>query len=503
MVFLIFVPLSVGRGQENLSCTSISVTVPYGGRAELVTIDNKVDFLARRREGTPIQNEYLGRPYPGGVTFHWEGNGQPAREFEVHLEGRRGGKIWKRVRSEKLPTDMPGVDIYYASLDLPEAIVGGNGVMAEMLPSNLAPDEFDKSENRIAAAFPMVCPRLDSTRYLMRSEADLDAGLLPGIDKIDPAVIDDPALDRYDGLLDSRNHPPEKVRQNGWRWQFDCRNVLCIDRAATTFDWEDGALVIGTGADGDIGEVIGGLYSNFHYTVVPCSDEIRRLYGVFMSGLEEKTPEEASRLMRCANDPGCNLAKATGGPTLYVHRMSGGAERPASKYAAYRAMQVLLHIARGKLHELGDRETARLNPQLLASGMLPGPFLSKRMCVRHTGNGDDRRCAQYYDQCEWFDTSYHAPYQQMNYRNFCIWDWDSDPGPKREQCAMILLWEGDGAATERARHVGWIGDTDISDDFIGMFEVRRDDFSKGPVEQQNFSGHLTIEFVTRNRTACR
>lgn len=126
--------------------------------------------------------------------------------------------------------------------------------------------------------------------------------------------------------------------------------------------------------------------------------------------------------------------------------------------------------------------------------MLPGPFQSKILGRR----GDN------YDQCEWLDTKFQAPEQVMNYRNFCIWDWDMDPQPFNDQCAMILIYEGDGFSTAFSRAMGYIGPTDIADDFVGLFEVyRRDTVNGDEVTVTNYSGQATLKLATLDEAVCR
>ncbi len=457
---LILVPLTSVLSQSGMTCHMLSLLVPIGGHAQIMDPTSGIT-PAGERSPVYIRNDYLGRLYQGGKAYDWLVASQTPQTFSVRLEGRLGGKIERSIVSEEI---VPGNrDMLLAALSIPEKIIGGDGPTAELVPPDLAPNQFDSREAGgilpVPASFPITCPRLASTRHLL--------GLQRGID---PSVVSDPNQDWYEGTLDSKNQPPDDILQNGWTWNFDCHNVLCINKATTRFDWEDERIVIGTdAAGGDVTEAgAGGLYANFHYAVVPCKNEYHNQYQRFVSGLPGGTAIAASQLMRCANRVRC-----TEGDT---------------RHEAYQAMQFLLHLAQGNLDEIGRGDQS---PELRAHGMLPGPFLSKT-AMANSG----------YDQCEWLDTRYHAPNQSVNYRNFCIWDWDSDTRPSDQQCVMVLLWEGDGASTGFARRTGAIGSTDVADDFIGFFEVRRANTLSAPLEVSNYSSDVTLGLTTGDAT-CR
>ena len=444
-----------------MSCHGVSLLVPVGGRAQVLNPTSGITPMGGR-DHLYIQNSYLGRPYRGGKAFDWLVDSHTPQTFEVLLEGRLGGKIQKTLSSEPITPHHP--NFLLAALAPSEGIVGGDGPTAELVPPDLGPNQFDSREVGslfpVPAVFPITCPRLASTRYLFGQ----DSG-------IDPAVVTDPASDWYEGNLDSKNNPPDDITggDSAWRWQFDCHNVLCFKKVTTRFDWEDERILIGTDHSGnDVTEAgAGGLYANFHYAVVPCQQTYREQYQQFLNGLpsERRDAISASQLMRCANNRNCTEG-----------------------YDAYRAMQYLLHLAQGNLAEIGRGEQV---PPLRANSVLPGPFLSKS-----AGNNNG------YDQCEWFDTRHHAPVQNMNYHNFCIWDWDSDPTLSEEQCVMVLMWEGDGASTNFARQNAIIGPTDVADDFIGLFEVRRSNTLGAPFVVHNYSNDITLELTTGDAT-CR
>lgn len=114
--------------------------------------------------------------------------------------------------------------------------------------------------------------------------------------------------------------------------------------------------------------------------------------------------------------------------------------------------QTLLHLAQGKLSEI-DKNS--LKPELRTHSFIPGPFLAKKDYI--------------YQQCEWGDTTYQAPVQELQYDHLFIWDWDL-PAKKKDR-VLIIVWEGDEEdwlIQDQMIHPFY-----LTDDLIAVFEVNR------------------------------
>lgn len=337
-------------------------------------------------------------------------------------------------------------------------VIGGSGNGAEFMAPNL--DCTDLRQQPL----PTICPRMASQRHVTLATAG---------PATEPTSLE---ADWYDGQWDTNNNPPTRT----WGLtphQFDCRNVLRIDRVTTTFDWEDADLLVGYSdgqhglphgdiTEGDLGT--GGAYANFHYAVFPLTTAAQAAYAAFLAALPPTdTPLQpgararaANALMRCAKTA-CALPQQQ----------------------AYEAMQYLLHLADRRLDRIGK---AAESPTQQYHSTLPGAYWTRNDAG--------------YDQCEWLDTATLAPQQTVSYRNFGIWDWDSDAAT---DCVGVLLFEGDGHAVLLQRHgLDLIGDTDSPDDFVGLYTVCRAAAAMpGGVTLANFSGDLTVTFSTGD-TSC-
>lgn len=119
--------------------------------------------------------------------------------------------------------------------------------------------------------------------------------------------------------------------------------------------------------------------------------------------------------------------------------------------------QTLLHFAQGKLFEI-DKDDLR--PTLRTHSFIPGPFLSRSNFVYHL--------------CEWGDTAYQAPIQELDYTSLKIWDWDYTV-PHADHI-LIIVWEGDEEDWLYAAKL--LHPFYLTDDLIGVFEVKRKDTMK-------------------------
>jgi hypothetical protein len=181
---------------------------------------------------------------------------------------------------------------------------------------------------------------------------------------------------------------------------MDGRNVLLLQKIHITYDYEDSNIIDyerlnpKTGKLETLYEGMGGFYANFHFAALPYDPRV--------------------------------------------------AELPR---------QTLLHLAKGKLREIGREE---LRPALRTHGFLPGPFLSKREWN--------------YPVCEWGDTEYQAPEQSLEYRDIALWDWDYSV-PEAGHI-LLIVWESD--EPDALIREGKIPPTYLTDDVVGVFEVRRE-----------------------------
>lgn len=116
--------------------------------------------------------------------------------------------------------------------------------------------------------------------------------------------------------------------------------------------------------------------------------------------------------------------------------------------------QTLLHMVEGKLSEIDRLD---LTPPLRTHSFIPGPFLSK-----------DNRV---YPLCEWGDTTYQAPTQQLTYTNISLWDWDYEVPD--DDHVLFIVWEGD--EEDWLIRDELINPFYLTDDLVGIFEIKRQD----------------------------
>ncbi|NUM81796.1 hypothetical protein HUU42_13440, partial [bacterium] len=134
--------------------------------------------------------------------------------------------------------------------------------------------------------------------------------------------------------------------------------------------------------------------------------------------------------------------------------------------------QTLLHLAQGKLHEITP--PANINkPPLRVHSFLPGPFLSGSNYL--------------YDMCEWGDTTYQAPKQELDYINMALWDWDYSQGSS--QHIWLIVWEGD--EEDWLVQKGLLNPFTLTDDLIGVFEIKREQ-TLAPLTLINTQGDFEI-----------
>jgi hypothetical protein len=433
---------------------TLTILTQKGGSAEIIDGSCTLQSVA----DAPIENELLllndpSRSSYAGGQVHTYSCDQDVGLTDVRAHGRLGGSVCKTG-------DLMGLSLTW-DLTTSEGVIGGQGITSEAVPADV-----DCVGQLLEYKLPVICPWMASARLLSGEDAS-----------IDPAVISTPANDWEDLSLDPRNNPPSEVVVNGTPDVFDCANVLRIDKVDTRFEWESRDLLIGYAGDTPMYEGVGGVYSNFHYSVMPWDAQFDTQYQAFLAGLgatdaDYATPGgaavRASELMYCFYNPAACLADQTN---------------------AYHSWQFLLHLGMGSLAEIGQ---GALEPKLQLSSLVPGAFWSKK----EGGN----------DQCEWLDMTLLATSgrtrQAVTYRNFGIWDWDaqaSDPNP----CVAVLIWEGDGNQTPIARSSGVIGPTDIADDFVGYFKVCRNQMtSAASLTLENFSKDLLLTLSTGD-TQCR
>lgn len=118
--------------------------------------------------------------------------------------------------------------------------------------------------------------------------------------------------------------------------------------------------------------------------------------------------------------------------------------------------QQILHLAQGSLAAIGLSQFA---PQIRTHSFLPGPFLS--------------RSGSFYEMCEWGDTAYQAPLQELEYEDMALWDFDylatSEP-------LMLIVFESDHE--DHLLQQRLIPKNYLVDDLVGVFEIKKEDLKK-------------------------
>ncbi|MFO1464148.1 MAG: hypothetical protein U1F66_10265 [bacterium] len=258
---------------------------------------------------------------------------------------------------------------------------------------------------------PTLCPRLQAVET-------------PGIKTGDtPRFVYQAAQDRLNRLPLGQMGDPDAMegQQAKSVAEMDGRNALLVKRISVRYDYEDANIVDyerfnpKTGERQAVFEGMSGFYANFHYAVIPYAPGIADL-----------------------------------------------------------PRQTLLHLAQGRLKEIGREE---LRPALRTHSFLPGPFFSKEQWG--------------YALCEWGDTEYQAPNQELEYAGLALWDWDySIPGADH---LLLIVWEEDEEG--ELRRQGLIPPNYLTDDLVGVFEIRREE-TLGPRRYRNLRGDFEITLET-------
>jgi hypothetical protein len=401
-----------------------------------------------------IANDYPGADsaYVGGE-LHTYNCDPDVAITETRAYGRLGGVVCKNEDVidliDQLPLDISASFSLDWNVTTQEGAVGGTNILAEAVPGDLECIPGLLLDFKL----PAVCPWMASFRYLNGELAD-------------PSVMD-PSNDYMDMSLDPRNNPPQNVTAYpASSFVYDCANVLRIDEVSMRFDWESPLLLIG---DGLYEGATGGIYSNFHFTVVPWMqeyDDLNQDIEDYLAAVTQTSDYESAgavaakvnELMNCYTNPASCDATAT---------------------TAYQSWQTLMRLAENVL--LNPDEIALL-PQQHAEALLPGAFWTK-----DTAEGS---------QCEWLDTVLLSSSQitdfDIEYHNFGIWDWDiqsGDPDP----CVAVILWEGDGSQTSFYQG-NKIGPNDMADDFVGYFKLCKNSLDGGAESYYNYSDDLYIVF---------
>ncbi len=404
-----------------------------------------------------IENEYLEGKYLGGHRSIWSLGYYPGEKILLHADGRLGGCI------EEFSTLQAVEGKRVADLKTLEGVIGGTGAFAE-----LSSADPQCSDDWLQKKLPVPCPHLASSMLLYEGDSIIPA-----------EVVSNPTTDWFDACNDPLNNPPFYTwNRTDAPFTYDHRNILKIDKVRLTYDWEGADFIMGTDKTTlEDRKEVGGVYSNLHYSVMPCSNKLKVKYGEFFTGLLKfDNPQPGAlavatnHLFRCPNQ-GCDPVRQR----------------------AYEAMQFLLHVGHEEGAKLQEFDPVDLPPVQVHS-LLPGPFWTKKAEKTRPDTGSKVG----FDQCEWLDTASLAPTQELRYRNFGIWDWDSFDS----DCVAILIYEGDGGSTTLARGLKYIGDTDIADDFVGIFEVYRAETVGGRKRTlYNYTGELSLELTTDD-TVC-
>ncbi|MBI2338980.1 MAG: hypothetical protein HYU99_01235 [Deltaproteobacteria bacterium] len=253
---------------------------------------------------------------------------------------------------------------------------------------------------------------------------DIQPALCPRIKRINEQEF------IYDGAKDRLNHipvfqllDPDAGKGNQYKAyaEMDGKNVLLLKEVRISYDYEDTAIIDYegphpiTGKPHVVHEGNGGFYANIHYAVVPY----------------EKAIPEMNR-------------------------------------------QTLLHLATGKLKEIGKED---LRPALRTHSLIPGPFLSKSKRI--------------YDMCEWGDTAYQYPEQILEYDQMALWDWDYSV--KNADHILLIVWEGDEEDWLIQQKL--IDPFYLTDDLIGIFEIKKKE-TKEPLTLKNERNDFEITVQT-------
>lgn len=173
----------------------------------------------------------------------------------------------------------------------------------------------------------------------------------------------------------------------------------------------------------------------------------------------------------------------TGKPSRVIHEGEGGfyanfhyAIVPYEERYLHLGRQELLNLAEGKLYFI-DRED--LTPKLRVHSFIPGPYLSKTLG---------------YDVCEWGDTEYQAPVQELTYKDFAIWDWDMQVDGRPADKLILIVWEGDEEDWMIAKEL--IDPFYLTDDVVGTFVFNRGQTEK-PLVLRNDKKDFEVEVVTK------
>jgi len=133
--------------------------------------------------------------------------------------------------------------------------------------------------------------------------------------------------------------------------------------------------------------------------------------------------------------------------------------------------QELLNLVQGKLANI-DRED--LLPPLRLHSLLPGPYQSND---------------KVYPLCEWGDTSFQTPVQEMYYEQLYLWDWDIGPWKK----LILVVWEGDEEDWMIAD--GLLDPYYLTDDVVGVFTIDKAK-TLTPLTIKNKASNFEMEVMT-------
>lgn len=429
-------------------------------------------------EPSEILNQYLGltdpnipgkgldkyKLYNGGSLQNWQlPDGKIATDIQsVTAYGRRGGC----VTNPKAPTDI-SAPLLATLMGTREGMVGGGGIDSEGFMANP-----DCNEPGLKNTLPVLCPQMASFRYL-NGEKGISENVLQ------------PKNDFFDATYNFVNNIPANAPKD-----FDCTNVLKVDTVTTRYDWEDDALLWGIGFEGkEKGEIKGGDYSRFRYILFPLTNEKKQIYDSYYKTMVDylnggplqlpyqvgKLAIKASELVACA-DSDLKTAAEIQNPCN------------ADKKKAYQAWQYLVHLGQDEAGKgLSLLGKAKEEPSLKMFNTLPGAFL--------TTEDDPKK-----KDCEWLDTKFQAPEQTMVYKNFPVWDWDTDPAVS---CVGIVILEGDGGTQKTFGLIsGYYNDDFIQDDLVGYFTVCKGSPEATGKMLKNYSDDFEMTLSTGN-TICK
>lgn len=156
-------------------------------------------------------------------------------------------------------------------------------------------------------------------------------------------------------------------------------------------------------------------------------------------------------------------------------------------------------------------------PSHRLQGFLPSLFEGATAGEPQFGRDSDGNALYSYTKCEWHDTFSQAPYQELEYRNFAIWDWDTPTNANEEPaCVVVAFFEADdvekycySSILSLCGFPAYQHPTDLSEDLIALFKVERNNIQPmyynnkhNPDLPTNKTWDFAVSFANRRLPNC-